>query len=160
MAFPSSYVLPSNKTNSNLVDVENPEMEANIMVLLRNVGLSPRLVSDLIVLEGIGTIGNHSATIVLDLVEMDGRGVLLLQAFLGEQPLGSEIPGGVLAGAVSMVVQFGGVQVRTPASGREQLWIVVPMMQQDLTADALLQALTLLADEADFLDDVVQNNWA
>ncbi|MBX7133663.1 MAG: hypothetical protein K1X67_13395 [Fimbriimonadaceae bacterium] len=159
MAFPSSYVLPSNETSIKLVDVENHEMEANIMVLLRNVGLTPRLVSDLVVLEGIGTTGNRSATIILDLVEMDGRGVLLLQAFLGEQPLGSEIPGGVVAGAVSMMVQFGGVQVRRPASGREQVWIVVPMMQQDLTGDALLQALTLLADESDFLDDVVQNTW-
>lgn len=159
MAFPSSYALPSNGTSINLVDVENPEMEANIMVLLRNVGLSPRLISDLIVLEGIGTTGNRSATIVLDLVEMDGRGVLLLQAFLGEQPIGSEIPGSVVAGAVARLVQFGGVQVRTPANERDQVWIVVPMIQQYLTEEALLQALTLLADESDFLDDIIQETW-
>ena len=159
MAFPSAYVLPSNQTSINLVDVENAEMESNILTLLRQAGLSPRLASDLIILEGVGTTGNKSSTIVLDLVEMDGKGVLLLQAFLGEQPYGAELSGAVVAGALTKLIQFGGPQVRTPANGREQVWIVVPMMQRDLTGDALLEAITLLADESDFLDDMVQDTW-
>ena len=159
MAFPSAYVLPSNQTSINLVDVENAEMESNILTLLRQVGLSPRLSADLIILEGVGTTGNRSSTIVLDLVEMDGKGVLLLQAFLGEQPYGAELSGTVVAGALTTLIQFGGPQVRTPANGREQVWIVVPLMQRDLTGVALLEAITLLADEADFLDDMVQDTW-
>lgn len=161
MAFPSTYVLPTAKMNSLVMrDVENRVLQANIMSMLSELGVIAMVRDDLIVVPNVGGVhGNNSVTIVLDLVEFDGKGILLVQAFLGEETRGVEMQALALAGLLTAQTMFGGLQLREPDHGPKQLWLVVPLMQADLSGQALMDAMKLLADEADHFDDLVERMW-
>lgn len=161
MAFPSRYVLPSGDLSPlDIADVTNKGLERELINLLSRMGLDPNYHDDLIVLTDVGVgEGDNSVTIVLDLVELNGKGVLLLQAFIAEAPPYADVGAMTVTGALSQQTLFGGVQVRTPQGSPEQVWLVVPIMQADLAEAPLQQALTLLAAEADFLDDLIARTW-
>lgn len=158
MSLPNNYVLPTAKMNSLVMrDVENRVLQANIMSMLTELGVVAMVRDDLIIVPNVGGVqGNKSVTIVLDLVEFDGKGTLLLQAFLGEERRGAEMQALAFAGLLTSQAMFGGVQVREPDYGPKQIWLVVPLMQADLSGQVLMDAMTLLADEADNFDDLVE----
>lgn len=162
MHLPSSYVLPNARRSSLLIeDIENRPLQAQIVELLQIVDLEVQVQDDLILVSAVGgEHGNRSVTIVLDLVEIKGCFTLLIQAFIAEAPPGAKLTASAMAGVIAASAVFGGVQVRQPESGPEQLWLVVPMMASGrMSPDHLVDAINLLADEADFLDDITVQSW-